>query len=1038
MADPPPADDLRRKLVSPDAGRVEKRSRIGTWYQVELLARMDLRWIRTKGGADFPRNTKAWVGKGGHIELVRGRTDVIYTEGDCTWIVQLDGEKKVFRAGSAECASQWVAALRWRVRPWIELLRGRGPERQDRLGALQERDQASWPLRMAHLEVAQSAVRVMDTAAKVTGDVLGKLPVVGPAFSVLGFALEVAGRVKADVDGLRPAQSGLARVARRTMETLQGGLEQQLECRLEELSELMGVIEEGARQLESFEFQSNMRMMVHGIFKGKPGPATVTELVSHCESRLESYEVHDTNEVAHNTDKKMDDIPKQVAAAVESAMRKEDSTSGASSYIPVDPKAIGRDEQASVIKKLILSDNTKYVALVGMGGVGKTTLAVCVMNDPDIQNRFQKNKQTKCLGVAFVVVSQNPDLLDCQKRIWEALVGGKADFVTVEDGKRRLEAALQDKSFCLILDDTWEESDVVHLDVASPNSRVLITSRNDKVAHVVGAKCHDVTPLDEAKSHQLFCKHAFDGGMPKKWQEKHVRDIIEKCAGLPLTLEIMGKLARSFEERAQWQNAVQILTASSMVKKSVFDHVFELSFNSVDAVHREVLLDLAMLPEDHRARATDVAELETCIGSCTDQQAACQVLRDLEDRALIKKEGKDTYGMPELQPSRNWCGKLFGLRYYLHDVVREGALRHIASTPVLQRERLVSSQLRDTIGRGTAFMANRFSASQKIRTDQQRVLCELDMPKLQALVLRDAGVPGLPPSILTAHLLAIDLTSAGIIEMPSHVSCLQSLQLLRVDDCSGLTYLPSEMGAMMELRVLSMRRCMGIYELPKSMGSLTKLSKLLMPECGIAHFYLPDTKNWQKLTMLDLSGCVGLKQLPQNFGDLTCLAHLNLGGCWQLTCLPSSIGQLLHLRVLILHNCRSLTALPDSTTNLAELEELDLQQCKQLADLPSALGSCCLKLRILRLQGIDGMAFPQFASSLECLEVLGLPEVCEVPEGCKQHFEEFEVSLEQDGSGVLCGDGVISSTPLHWAAELGMDKMAAFHLKEVDVEFRDR
>ncbi|CAD7694768.1 unnamed protein product, partial [Ostreobium quekettii] len=445
-----------------------------------------------------------------------------------------------------------------------------------------------------------------------------------------------------------------------------------------------------------------------------------------------------------------------------------------------------------------------------------------------------------------------------------------------------------------------------------------------------------------------------------------------------------------------------------------------------------------MLPEDHRARATDVAELETCIGLCVDEQTALQVLRDLEEKALIKMEGNDTYEVPELQPSRNRYGELWGLRYYLHDVVREGALRLFTILPMLQRERLVSSQLRDTIDKGTALMANRFSASQKIKTDQQRVLCDLDMPKLQGLVLRDAGVPGLPPSILTTQLLAIDLASSGITELPSQLSCLRLLQLLRVDDCNGLTCLSSEVGAMVELRVLSMRGCRGIYEIPESMGNLTKLSKLLMPECGIAHFYLPELKKWNRLTMLNLSGCVGLKQLPRNFGDLTCLANLNLGGCWQLTCLPSSLGQLLQLRVLILHNCCSLMGLPDSTTNLAELEELDLQQCRQLADLPSALGSCCLKLRILRLQGIDGMAFPQFANSLGCLEVLGLPRGCKVPKGCKQHFEELEVSLEQDGSGVLCGDNVISSTPLHWAAELGMDKMAAFHLREVDVEFGDK
>ncbi|CAD7694700.1 unnamed protein product, partial [Ostreobium quekettii] len=293
-------ENVRRTLMAPDAGCVEVWSpRSNRWKRVHLLARMDLRWIGAKGDGVLPKDTKAWVGKGHSMALVRGRTEVIHTEGDCQWAVQLGEDKQEFRAETADDAAHWVAALRWRVRPWIDLL-------NSRVGAgvglenLPEREPTGWPLRVHQLATAQSVVSVLNTAGAIAKDALGTLPVVGPALSVLGFALEVAGRVKSDVDNLQPARTTLSRVAERTVETLQRAVQGRAESRFEELSELLGVIEEGARQLESFEYQSTVQMTVHGVFKGKPGPSAVLKLASECELRLSAYEQHDTNKAVQD------------------------------------------------------------------------------------------------------------------------------------------------------------------------------------------------------------------------------------------------------------------------------------------------------------------------------------------------------------------------------------------------------------------------------------------------------------------------------------------------------------------------------------------------------------------------------------------------------------------------------------------------------------------------------------------------------------------------------------------------------------------
>ena len=294
------AQDAPRTLMAPDAGCVEAFSRRSKlWKRVHLLARMDLRWIRAKGDTGLPEDTKAWVAKGHSMALVRGRTEVIYTEGESQWAVQLGEDRQDFRAETADIAAQWVAALRWRLRPWIDLLKGQSVAGKG-LENLKECEPTDWPLRTHQLATAQSVVGVLNTAATIAKDALGTLPVVGPALSVLGFALEVAGRVKSDVDSLQPARARLARIAERTMETLQQAVQEQAESRFDELSELLGVIEEGARQLESFEHKSTVRMTVHGVFKGRPGPSAILELASECEQRLSTYEQHATHKAVQD------------------------------------------------------------------------------------------------------------------------------------------------------------------------------------------------------------------------------------------------------------------------------------------------------------------------------------------------------------------------------------------------------------------------------------------------------------------------------------------------------------------------------------------------------------------------------------------------------------------------------------------------------------------------------------------------------------------------------------------------------------------
>ena len=125
----------------------------------------------------------------------------------------------------------------------------------------------------------------------------------------------------------------------------------------------------------------------------------------------------------------------------------------------------------------------------------------------------------------------------------------------------------------------------------------------------------------------LFCKHAFDGVQPLKWQQMFVDEIVRQCAGIPLALEVMGREARGFkqkgkggvrptpQEKEKWQRVVVTMKEHGAVS-GVFDRIFCSSFNTLDSPHQTILLDLAMLPEDCQIRESDVVDLHMNIGTC--------------------------------------------------------------------------------------------------------------------------------------------------------------------------------------------------------------------------------------------------------------------------------------------------------------------------------------------------------------------------------------------------------------------------------------
>ncbi|CAI0461782.1 unnamed protein product [Linum tenue] len=176
----------------------------------------------------------------------------------------------------------------------------------------------------------------------------------------------------------------------------------------------------------------------------------------------------------------------------------------------------GRDGDKRAIMGMLLSDYGSHnavgvIPIVGMGGVGKTTLAQIVYNDNVVRERFDL--------MAWVCVSKEADVSEVTKDILEEVTGRKCFSTTLNQLQVMLKEKLNGKKFLLVLDDVWNDK-YAHWDIllrplksGTEGSKVVVTTRHETVASVMGTVvAYHLRELSDDDCWCLFLKHVFEEG----------------------------------------------------------------------------------------------------------------------------------------------------------------------------------------------------------------------------------------------------------------------------------------------------------------------------------------------------------------------------------------------------------------------------------------------------------------------------------------------------------------------------------------------
>ncbi|GKV51546.1 hypothetical protein SLEP1_g58189 [Rubroshorea leprosula] len=237
-----------------------------------------------------------------------------------------------------------------------------------------------------------------------------------------------------------------------------------------------------------------------------------------------------------------------------------------------DPlEIVGRKNKVlEVVQSLIDSSNgvdLPVVSIVGMGGIGKTTLAKLVYNNELIEKQFYQKM--------WVCVTENFDDKQILATMLKSLITNEADHVDFKDKdavvqklkekfvQRNSSEKIEEKNYLLILDDVWNEEKPEWeklrkclLGIGKKGgSRVLVTTRNEKVASIMGTKnMHSLAKLEKEDCWSIIKLRAFGNSSISSELETIGEKIAEKCKGVALVANIIGGTLRNNTNLDDWKS----------------------------------------------------------------------------------------------------------------------------------------------------------------------------------------------------------------------------------------------------------------------------------------------------------------------------------------------------------------------------------------------------------------------------------------------------------------------------------------------------
>ncbi|KAH6555828.1 hypothetical protein KP509_1Z225600 [Ceratopteris richardii] len=261
-------------------------------------------------------------------------------------------------------------------------------------------------------------------------------------------------------------------------------------------------------------------------------------------------------------------------------------------HFPVGLVQRSNDIGRHIFDCLSMSDKSvQSFGLVGMGGIGKTTLAMSIYNK--MHSKFEGS--SFCVNIRAELKEKDTSLAMLQKKILTELSNQYHDEKINNQlhGRRVLCSRLKDIRALVVLDDVDKAEHLVALYEPlqlslAPRSVVIITTRDQKLLQSVQSiKIFMIKELDGKMSTWLFNWHAFMKPQPPDELKEVSYKVVEACKGLPLSLKVVASDLYHKTDKVRWEESLNYLLENT----EIFD-VLKISYNGLTENQKEAFLDI--------------------------------------------------------------------------------------------------------------------------------------------------------------------------------------------------------------------------------------------------------------------------------------------------------------------------------------------------------------------------------------------------------------------------------------------------------------
>uniref|UniRef100_A0A7N2LM41 Uncharacterized protein n=1 Tax=Quercus lobata TaxID=97700 RepID=A0A7N2LM41_QUELO len=596
-------------------------------------------------------------------------------------------------------------------------------------------------------------------------------------------------------------------------------------------------------------------------------------------------------------------------------------------------------------------------SIIGMGGLGKTTLAKKVYNNVSIKSHFNcrawvyVSQDFKCKEMLIEIFRSA--MQTSESKFHPTLLGEQSDRKLEEysekELKDNLESYLRGKKYLIVMDDVWNEEVWDEVKTAFPDnvngSRILITSREKEVASCArrGTLPYHLPFLNGEESWELLRKKVFRGEECPPELVNLGKQIAESCDGLPLSIVVMGGLLANKDRRTQtWEKYNRDPNRYLTDDKKKCKDILALSYTHLPRYLKPCFLYFGVYPEDYEIPVRQLIQLWIAEGfievtrNSTLEDVAEDYLENLIDRSLIQVASRRTDGGVKT------CRIHDLLRDLCISESKEDKLSILGSTPLSFSSNSSDPSIRSLL----------FFHQDSFKKEHWKWVRK-NFKLIRVLNIGRAVLYSIPNNVEKFfHLkyLRLEIEASDVI--PDCICNLPSLETLDARRCTQ-KFLPTEIWKLQRLRILYL---LGPVTIPapvdtdvEALRCLQVLSTIVVDAQTASFIIQGKFPNLRKLGI-----CYTLRNAakvrPQE--ALASLHHLR------------------HLENLKILLCRELPASPDSfplTITKITLVDADLNVLIVLGNLP--------KLRILKLEDTcenNNQSLRLIAGSFPKLEVLKL------------------------------------------------------------------